>query len=139
MADRSIPILVVDDTNTLGRVITALLNRAGFPHVDFAHGGFTALNLMRTTRYGLVISDWNMKPMTGIDLLKQIRSEPSFADVRFLMMTGSSSRDLVLEAKAAGADGFIAKPFTAQILKDKIKQLFAHEGRALNDVHLVNP
>jgi two-component system chemotaxis response regulator CheY len=67
--------------------------------------------------------------MTGIDLLKQIRSEPSSAGVRFLLMTGTASRELVLEAKAAGADGFIAKPFTAQVLKDKIGQLFAHQPR----------
>ena len=68
-----------------------------------------------------------MKPMTGLDLLTQVRSEDGFRDVRFILMTALSSRDLVLAAKSAGADGFIAKPFTAQVLKDKICHLFAHE------------
>jgi two-component system chemotaxis response regulator CheY len=102
MTDFSVPILVVEDSSTVGRVIITLLNQAGFQHVDHVHGAVTALTRMRTTRYGLVISDVNMKPMSGLDLLKQVRSEPSFADVQFLVMTGSSSRDLVLEAKAAG-------------------------------------
>jgi len=79
-----------------------------------------------------------MEPMTGLDLLRKVRSEPSLANVRFILMTASSSRALVLEAKAAGADGFIAKPFTVQVLKDKINQLLANELRASNDIHLVN-
>jgi two-component system chemotaxis response regulator CheY len=114
---------VVEDAGSVGRVVVVVLNRAGFQHVDHVQDGVTALNRMRTTRYQLVISDWNMKPMSGLDLLKQIRSEQSFADVRFLLMTGSSSLDLALAAETAGADGFIAKPFTAQGLMDKINEL----------------
>jgi two-component system chemotaxis response regulator CheY len=107
----------------VGLVVVVVLNRAGFQHVDHVQDGLTALNRMRTTRYQLVISDWNMKPMSGLDLLKHIRSEQSFADVRFLLMTGSPSLDLALAAETAGADGFIAKPFTAQGLIDKINEL----------------
>jgi two-component system, chemotaxis family, chemotaxis protein CheY len=129
MTDVSTPILVVEDTNASGSAIITLLNQAGFQHVDHVHGAVTALTRMRTTRYGLVISDVYMKSISGLDLLKQVRSDPSSADVRFLVMTGSSSRDLVVEARAAGADGFIAKPFTAQVLKDKIYQLLAPKAR----------
>jgi two-component system, chemotaxis family, chemotaxis protein CheY len=129
MIDFSVPILVVEDFGAVGLVVVEVLKRAGFQHVDHVHDGVTALNRMRTTHYGLVISDWNMKPVTGLDLLKQIRSERSFADVRFLLMTGSSSLDLVLGAETAGADGVIAKPFTAQGLRDKINQAFARTAR----------
>jgi len=126
MIDFSAPILVVEDFGAVGLVVVEVLKRAGFQHVDHVHDGVTALNRMRTTRFQLVISDLNMKPMTGLDLLKQIRSEHSFADVRFLLMTGSSSLDL---AETAGADGVIAKPFTAQGLRDKINQVLARKAR----------
>ena len=126
MIDFSLPILVVEDFRAVGLVVVEVLNRAGFQHVDHVHDGVTALSRMRTTRFQLVISDLNMKPMTGLELLKQIRSEHSFADVRFLLMTGSSSLDL---AETAGADGVIAKPFTAQGLRDKINQVLARKAR----------
>jgi two-component system, chemotaxis family, chemotaxis protein CheY len=126
--DCTMPILVVEDMNTMGRIICALLKHNGFQHVDVAHGSFTAFNRMRSSCYGLVISDWDMKPLTGLDLLKQIRSDDALADTRFIMMTASSSLDHVIAAKNAGADGFISKPFTAQVLKDKIDRVFADEG-----------
>src|SRR5215471_13728382 len=128
MIDFSAPILVVEDFGAVGLVDVEVLKRAGFKHVDHVHDGITALNQMQTTHFQLVISDLNMKPMTGLDLLKQIRSDHSFADVRFVLMTGSSSLDLVLAAETAGANGVIAKPFTAQGLRDKINHVFARKA-----------
>jgi two-component system chemotaxis response regulator CheY len=118
--DLSMPVLVVEDSNTMGRIICGLLKRIGFQKVDVAHGGTTALAKMRSEAYGLVISDWNMQPMTGLELLKQIRSEPVFAKTRFIMITAETTTDNVIAAKSAGADGFVAKPFTAQTLKARI-------------------
>jgi two-component system, chemotaxis family, chemotaxis protein CheY len=123
--DFSMPILVVEDSNTTGRIISGVLKQLGFQKVDLAHGGTTALAKMRQAGYGLVISDWNMHPMTGLDLLKQIRSETAFAHTRFIMITAESSMDHVIAAKKAGVDNFIVKPFTAQVLKEKLDSVFA--------------
>jgi two-component system chemotaxis response regulator CheY len=120
MTNDLMPILVVEDSNTMGRIICGLLKQIGYQKIDLAHGGTTALAKMRSESYGLVISDWNMDPMSGLDLLKHIRSESCFTKTRFIMVTADSSMDHVVAAKSAGADGFITKPFTVQILKAKI-------------------
>jgi two-component system chemotaxis response regulator CheY len=125
MTDDLMPVLVVEDSNTMGRIICGLLKQIGFQKVDLAHGGTTALAKMRGEVYGLVISDWNMQPMTVLELLKQIRSESAFAKTRFIMVTAETTTDNVIAARSAGADGFIAKPFTAQILKAKIDSVCA--------------
>jgi two-component system, chemotaxis family, chemotaxis protein CheY len=114
--DLSIPILIVEDMPVLGRLIRYLLKQIGFQHVDVAVGAYTALNRLRSWPYRLVISDWEMKPTSGLDLLRQIRSEQALAGTRFIMMTASTSPEHMLAAKNAGADDFIAKPFTAQAL-----------------------
>jgi two-component system, chemotaxis family, chemotaxis protein CheY len=124
MTDDLMPVLVVEDSNTMGRIICSLLKKIGFQKIDLAHGGTTALAKMRSESYGLVISDWNMHPMTGLELLKQIRSEASFGKTRCIMVTAESSMDHVVAAKSAGADGFIVKPFTVQIFKARIDALF---------------
>jgi two-component system, chemotaxis family, chemotaxis protein CheY len=126
--DLSIPILIVEDMPVLGRLIRYLLKQIGFQHVDVAVGAYTALNRLRSWPYRLVISDWEMKPTSGLDLLRQIRSEQALAGTRFIMMTASTSPEHMLAAKNAGADDFIAKPFTAQALKDKIGRVLAADG-----------
>jgi two-component system, chemotaxis family, chemotaxis protein CheY len=118
-------VLVVEDSDTMGRVICELLKRIGFHNTDLAHGGATAIAKMRKASYGLVISDWNMEPMSGLDLLKQVRSDAAFAGTRFLMMSAQSSMENVLAAKNAGVDNFIVKPFNAVVLKEKIDSIFA--------------
>jgi two-component system chemotaxis response regulator CheY len=125
--DLSIPVFVVEDSNTMGRIICGLLKQIGFQKVDLAHGGTTALAKMRTEAYGLVISDWNMQPMTGLELLKQIRSEPAFTKTRFIMVTAETTTDNVIAARSAGADGFVAKPFTAHTLKARIDASFGEK------------
>jgi two-component system, chemotaxis family, chemotaxis protein CheY len=124
-ADLSMPVLVVDDYSTMTRIIRNLLKQLGFQDVDDANDGSTALVKMRDKRYGLVISDWNMEPMTGYELLKQVRSDPQLAPVPFIMITAESKTENVIAAKQAGVSNYIVKPFNAETLKNKIDAVFA--------------
>ncbi len=122
--DLSMPVLVVDDYNTMVRIIRNLLKQLGFENVDDAGDGTSALEKMRARKYGLVISDWNMEPMTGYDLLKQMRSDPELGRTPFIMVTAESKTDNVIAAKKAGVSNYIVKPFNAQTLKNKIDAVF---------------
>jgi two-component system chemotaxis response regulator CheY len=124
--DLSMPVLVVDDYNTMVRIIRNLLKQLGFVDIDEAGDGSTALEKMRARKYGLVISDWNMEPMTGYDLLKQMRSDPGLARTPFIMVTAESKTENVIAAKKAGVSNYIVKPFNAQTLKNKIDAVFGH-------------
>jgi two-component system chemotaxis response regulator CheY len=127
--DLSMPILVVDDYTTMIRIIRNLLKQLGFADIDDATDGTAALAKMRSKRYGLVISDWNMEPMTGYDLLREVRSDPSLGETPFIMVTAESKTDNVIAAKKAGVDNYIVKPFNAQTLKAKIEAVFVdHEA-----------
>ena len=123
--DTSMPILVVDDYNTMVRIIRNLLRQLGFTDVDDAADGSAALTKMHDRKYGLVISDWNMEPMTGYELLKQVRSNPDISTTPFIMITAESKTENVIAAKQAGADNYIIKPFNAETLKTKIEAVFA--------------
>jgi two-component system, chemotaxis family, chemotaxis protein CheY len=122
--DLSMPVLVVDDYNTMVRIIRNLLAQLGFADVDDAKDGASALEKMRIKRYGLVISDWNMEPMTGYDLLKEVRADPGLGQVPFIMVTAESKTENVIAAKKAGVNTYIVKPFNAQTLKSKIESVF---------------
>ena len=122
--DLTTPIWVVDDYNTMVRIIRNLLRQLGFEHIDDANDGTQALEKMRQRRYGLVISDWNMEPMTGYDLLQQVRSDPGLATTPFIMVTAESKTENVIAAKKAGVSNYIVKPFNAQTLKTKIDAVF---------------
>ena len=122
--DLSMPILVVDDYNTMVRIIRNLLKQLGFENVDEASDGRAALTKMRDKRYGLVISDWNMAPMTGFKLLQQVRADPALGKTPFIMVTAESKTENVIAAKKAGVDNYIVKPFNAQTLEHKIKAVF---------------
>ena len=123
--DTSIPVLVVDDYKTMIRIIRNLLKQPGFEDVDEASDGTEALGKMKDRRYGLVISDWNMEPMTGYELLKQVRSDSSLAKTPFIMVTAESKTENVIAAKKAGVNNYIVKPFNAQTLKGKIEAVFS--------------
>jgi two-component system chemotaxis response regulator CheY len=123
--DLSMPVLVVDDYNTMVRIIRNLLGQLGFKDVDDASDGEGALVKMRGKHYGLVISDWNMEPMTGYELLKQVRADPKLAPVPFIMVTAESKTENVIAAKQAGVSNYIVKPFNAETLKNKIDAVFA--------------
>jgi len=123
--DPSMPVLVVDDYSTMVRIIRNLLRQLGFADVDDANDGVTALAKMRARRYGLVISDWNMEPMTGFDLLRRVRSDPDLEHTPFIMVTAESKTDNVIAARKAGVNNYIVKPFNAQTLKSKIEAVFS--------------
>jgi two-component system, chemotaxis family, chemotaxis protein CheY len=103
-----------------------LLNQIGFQNVDAVNGGASALERLRTGKYRLVISDWNMEPMSGYDLLQEIRADAALAETRFIMVSAVSSSEHVLAAKHAGANGFLVKPFAAAALKASIDRVFAN-------------
>ena len=123
--DLSMPVLVVDDYNTMIRILRNLLRQLGFQDIDDAADGTAALAKMRQKQYGLVISDWNMEPMTGYDLLKEVRGDPGLARTPFIMVTAESKTENVIAAKKAGVNNYIVKPFNAQTLQNKIEAVFA--------------
>ncbi len=123
--DMSMPVLVVDDYNTMIRIIRNLLKQLGFEDVDDASDGSAALAKLRGKKYGLVISDWNMEPMTGYELLKEVRADPGLNKTPFIMVTAESKTENVIAAKKAGVNNYIVKPFNAQTLKTKIEAVFA--------------
>ena len=118
--DHSIPVLVVDDYSTMVRIVRNLLKQLGFVDIDDAGDGKAALIKLRGRKYGLVISDWNMEPMAGYDLLKEVRADPTLARTPFIMVTAESKNDNVIAAKKAGVSNYIVRPFNAQTLKSKI-------------------
>jgi two-component system, chemotaxis family, chemotaxis protein CheY len=119
--DLTMPILVVDDYQTMVRIIRNLLKQLGFEDVDDASDGSSALTKMKEKRYSLVISDWNMEPMTGYELLRQVRSDEGLKLTPFIMVTAESKTDNVIAAKKAGVNNYIVKPFNAQTLRAKIE------------------
>ncbi len=118
--DLSMPVLVVDDYNTMIRIIRNLLKQLGFQDVDDASDGQAALAKMQQKKYGLVISDWNMEPMTGYELLKQVRADAALSRTPFIMVTAESKTENVIAAKKAGVNNYIVKPFNADTLKGKL-------------------
>jgi two-component system chemotaxis response regulator CheY len=122
--DLSMPILVVDDFTTMIRIIRNLLRQIGFQNIDEASDGNTALARLHEKKYGLVISDWNMDPVTGFELLQQVRATPEIAGTPFIMVTAESKTENVIAAKRAGVNNYIVKPFNAQTLKSKIDAVF---------------
>ena len=120
----SLSVLVVDDASTMIRIIRNLLRQIGFRDIDEVQGGATALAKMRS----LVISDWNMEPITGLDLLRQVRADPNLGEIPFIMVTAETRTKNVIAAKDAGVNNYIVKPFNAQTLKAKIEAVFAEKA-----------
>ncbi len=118
--DKAMQILVVDDYNTMRRIIRNLLKQLGFDNVDEAADGGEAFKKMQEKSYGLIISDWNMEPMTGMELLKQVRADAKLKDMPFIMVTAESKPENVIAAKQAGVSNYVVKPFNAETLKGKL-------------------
>ena len=121
MVDMKKPVLVVDDYGTMRRIIRNLLEQIGFSNTAEAEDGASALAKMKQGEFGLVISDWNMEPMTGLQLLQQVRADGRLAKTPFIMVTAESKTENVVAAKAAGVNNYIVKPFNAETLKKKIE------------------
>ena len=119
--DLSMPVLVVDDYQTMIRIIRNLLNQLGFKNIEEAKDGRQALEKMNGAKFGLVISDWNMEPMTGLELLQHVRASEKLKTTPFIMVTAESKTENVILAKQAGVNNYIVKPFNAETLKGKLK------------------
>jgi two-component system chemotaxis response regulator CheY len=113
-------ILIVDDYKTMLRIIRNLLKQLGFNNVDEATDGSAALQKLRDKEYDLVISDWNMEPMSGMQLLTEVRADTKLKDLPFIMITAESKTENVIAAKEAGVSNYIVKPFNAATLKTKL-------------------
>jgi two-component system chemotaxis response regulator CheY len=128
--DPFMPVLVVDDRGATIQIIRALLRQVGLVDIDDANNGAEALTKMRLKRYGLVISEWQLEPMTGNDLLREVRSDPGLRRIPFIVI-GESHSENVIAAKRAGANIYIVKPFDAPTLKAKIEAVFATRAAPL--------
>jgi len=117
---RDLSILIVDDYRTMLKIVRGLLEQLGFRNIDEATDGKAAYDLICGKQYDLVISDWNMQPMTGLDLLKKVRSEPKTAKLPFIMVTAEAKAENVVAARQAGVNNYIIKPFTQAVLKQKM-------------------
>ena len=124
--DKSMNVLIVDDYKTMLRIIRNLLKQIDFNNVEEASDGGEALSKLKTGHYGLVISDWNMQPMTGLELLTEVRKDSKLRALPFIMITAESKIENVVAAKQAGVSNYIVKPFNAETLKDKIEKVLCH-------------
>jgi two-component system, chemotaxis family, chemotaxis protein CheY len=118
--DKSLSILIVDDYKTMLRIIRNLLKQLNLENVQEATDGSSALKMLRDGSYGLVISDWNMEPMTGLQLLKEVRADAKLKTLPFIMITAESKTENVVAAKEAGVSNYIVKPFNAETLRQKL-------------------
>ena len=124
--DKNTPILIVDDYKTMLRIIRNLLKQLDFVNVEEASDGSEALAKLRAGNFGLVISDWNMAPMTGLQLLQEVRADARLKQTPFIMITAESKTENVIAAKQAGVSNYIVKPFNAETLKEKIEKVLGH-------------
>ena len=125
LTDKSIKILIVDDYKTMLRIIRNVLRQIGLLNVDEANDGAEAFSMLKQGDYGLVISDWNMQPITGLDLLQQVRADDRLAKLPFIMVTAESKVENIVAAKQAGVSNYVVKPFSAETLRSKIDTVFA--------------
>jgi len=119
-ADKSMNVLVVDDYKSMVRVVRGMLNQLGFVNIDDAPDGAAAMALLKEKDYGLVLSDWNMQPVTGLELLKQVRAEERTKKTPFVMVTAEAKVENVIAARQAGVNNYVIKPFTLAVLKQKL-------------------
>jgi two-component system chemotaxis response regulator CheY len=119
-------VLIVDDYKTMLRIIRNLLKQIDFNNVEEACDGTDALVKLRAGNFGLVISDWNMAPMTGLELLQEVRQDPRLKTLPFIMITAESKTENVVAAKQAGVSNYIVKPFNAETLRGKIEKVLGH-------------
>lgn len=122
--DLSMTVLVVDDFATMRRILRDVLKEIGFTKIVEADDGSTALAVLKKSKVGLIVSDWNMPEVTGLELLKAVRGDESMKNVPFLMVTAEGQKDSVVQAVQAGVDNYVVKPFTADTIKEKLEQIF---------------
>ena len=124
MPDPGIRILIVDDFSTMRRIIRNILKQLGFENVEDSENGADAYEKLNENKYDFVITDWNMPVMDGLGLLKKIRTDPAMKMLPVLMVTAEAEKDKVVAAIQAGVNNYIVKPFTAEVLKEKMDKIF---------------
>lgn len=122
--DKKIPILIVDDFSTMRRIVKNCLKQLGFENVTEADDGKNALEKLKNNQFKFIVSDWNMPNMMGIELLKAVRADPQLKDIPFLMVTAEAQKENIVEAAKAGVSNYIIKPFTADVLQQKMEAVF---------------
>ena len=122
--DKDMKILIVDDFSTMRRIIKNLLRDLGFSNTSEADDGQTALPMLQNGDFDFLVTDWNMPGMSGIELLKAVRADERLKTMPILMVTAEAKRDQIVEAAQAGVNGYVVKPFTAAVLKEKIEKIF---------------
>ena len=123
--EKNINFLVVDDFATMRKVLRNLLKQSGYENVVEAENGVSALQIIKTQKIDFIISDWHMPSMTGLDLLKSVRADKEVSDTPFLMITAETVPDSIMSALKAGASSYIVKPFTAEVLNERIAKIMA--------------
>jgi len=122
-------VLVVDDFESMRRIVGQLLREMGFRDITLADDGATALALLREDDFGLLLTDWHMPQMDGLDLVRAVRADPRLNAIPILMVSAEATREQIIEAVRAGVNGYVVKPFTPQILRAKIGKLFQSPAR----------
>jgi two-component system, chemotaxis family, chemotaxis protein CheY len=122
--DTSINVLIVDDFATMRRIIKGVLKQLGFSNLIEAEDGEAALKELRKEKIGLIVSDWNMPNMTGLELLKAVRADNSLKGIPFLMVTAEGQKENVIQAVQAGVSNYIVKPFTPETFNAKLEKIF---------------
>ena len=128
MADKNLRILVVDDFPTMRRIVRNLLKELGFTNVEEAEDGQQALEFLNQGSFELVISDWNMPNLDGLEMLRRVRTNPATATLPVLMVTAEAKKENIIAAAQAGASGYVVKPFTAAVLEEKLGKVFEKHG-----------
>lgn len=122
--NKNMPILIIDDYKTMLRIVRGLLNQLGFTNIDEATDGTMAWEMIQKKPYGLIVSDWNMEPMSGYELLKLVRTDERTKQLPFIMVTAESKTENIIAAKQAGVSNYIVKPFNGETLKQKMQAVF---------------
>ena len=128
MLDTQLKFLVVDDFSTMRRIVRNLLKELGFSNVHEAEDGIAALALLRSSNFDFVVSDWSMPHMSGLDLLREIRTDANLKHLPVLMVTAEAKKENIISAAEAGASGYVVKPFTAVTLEQKLNKIFHTYG-----------
>jgi len=122
--DLNMKVLIVDDFAGMRKIVGNILKHIGFKNIIEADDGKSALKVLKKGKVDLILSDWNMPEMPGIDLLKAVRSDGELKDIPFVMVTAEAHKDNIVEAVKAGVSGYVVKPFTAETISDKLTKVF---------------
>ncbi|MFM9913672.1 MAG: chemotaxis response regulator CheY [Methylophilaceae bacterium] len=128
MADKNMKFLVVDDFSTMRRIVINLLKEIGYNNIQEAEDGVVALKKLQAEKFDFVVTDWNMPNMTGLELLVNIRADAKLKSLPVLLVTAEAKNENIVAAAQAGASGYVVKPFTANVLQEKLNKVLEKHG-----------